>query len=145
MNEAFQRLVGEIFRLNGSLLAAGEHFGRDLEISPARWQTIATLRHGAMTVAQISRQLGLARQSVQRTVNLLIDEGLVVTRTNPAHRRAYLVALTSRGRTMMETLGLRQALLAAAFTGTVSMTAEDLDRIAADLRALREAGQQLTQ
>ena len=40
--EAFQRLVGEVFRLNGELLAAGERLGRDVGISPARWQVIAT-------------------------------------------------------------------------------------------------------
>lgn len=140
--QAFQRLVGEIFRLNGALLAAGERFGHDLGISPARWQTIATLRDGPLTVSQIARRLGLARQSVQRTVNLLLAEGLVRTRPNPAHRRAPLVMLSRRGRAMMGTLRERQWQLSQAFTAGLGLSDADLAALSDTLRSLRETGQQ---
>ncbi len=42
--------------------------------------------------------MGLARQSVQRIVDLLADKGLVRFDANPHHQRAKLVALTHEGR-----------------------------------------------
>jgi DNA-binding MarR family transcriptional regulator len=41
--------------------------------------------------------MGLTRQSVQRTVDVLEQEGIVAFCTNPHHRRAKLIALTAKG------------------------------------------------
>jgi DNA-binding MarR family transcriptional regulator len=41
--------------------------------------------------------MGLARQSVQRIVDALAQEGLIAFADNPHHRRAKLVTLTGRG------------------------------------------------
>jgi DNA-binding MarR family transcriptional regulator len=49
------------------------------------------------TVAQIARNRGHARQSVQRVADILAIEGLVVYQENPADRRAQLLALTPQG------------------------------------------------
>ena len=46
--------------------------------------------------------MGAHRQGVQRIVNELAKEGLIVFRPNPHHRRANLVALTARGRDIYE-------------------------------------------
>ena len=46
--------------------------------------------------------LGLTRQSVQRTVDLLAQEGLIAFADNPHHQRAKLVDFTPQGRRIME-------------------------------------------
>jgi DNA-binding MarR family transcriptional regulator len=44
--------------------------------------------------------MGLNRQGVQRIVNELVAEGYVALEPNPHHRRASLVVLTEKGRTV---------------------------------------------
>jgi len=97
---AFTDLVLETFRLNARLLAAGDQLTKGLGITSARWQVMAMLRKASapVTVATIARQMGLQRQSVQRTVDLLVEARLADFVDNPRHRRAKLAVLTARGR-----------------------------------------------
>jgi DNA-binding MarR family transcriptional regulator len=92
-------LMLEAFRLNGRLLAAGDTLVASIGLSSARWQVIGAiaLAGQALPVAHIARNMGLARQSVQRVVNDLADAGLVAFLPNPHHQRARLVALTPKG------------------------------------------------
>lgn len=91
------QLILETFQLNGRLLAVGDRLTAPLGLTSARWQVLGALGAGPLPVAQIARNMGLARQSVQRTVNVLADEGLVAFAANPNHRRAKLVRLTDEG------------------------------------------------
>jgi DNA-binding MarR family transcriptional regulator len=50
-----------------------------------------------LTVPQIARRMGLARQSVHATVRRLVDDGLLEPAPNADHRRSHLVALTPAG------------------------------------------------
>ena len=68
--EALSNLMLDLFRLNNLVLTAGDRLG----------------------------PLGGNRQNVQRIVNDLEKEGLVVFETNPHHRRAQLVVLTDKGK-----------------------------------------------
>lgn len=52
---------------------------------------------GAATVPDIARRMDLPRQAVQRHVNELAALAHVEQRTNPAHRRSVLIALTPEG------------------------------------------------
>src|SRR3954467_8686800 len=88
--DAFSALVARVFRLNGLLAAAGDTLSRPAGQTSARWQVLAMLENGPATVATTARTLGLARQSVQRTADLLEADGLVVYLDNPRHRRARL-------------------------------------------------------
>ena len=63
----------------------------------ARWQVLAAIEHEPSTVAQIARNLGLARQSVQRLADLLARDGAAAYEENPNHRRASLLRLTPKG------------------------------------------------
>jgi DNA-binding MarR family transcriptional regulator len=141
--DAFQSLVGEVFRLNGALLAAGDRLARDVGVSPARWQTIATIRQQPMTIADIARRLGLTRQSVQRTVKLLIEEGIVEQLPNPGHRRSHLVALTRHGRKVMHQLSERQVPLTGLFTRDQGLSVEDLQQLADQLKTIRETAERV--
>ena len=90
-------LVVHVFRLNGLLTAAGDAMAEPTGQSTARWRVLAAIDHGPMTVAQIARAWWLARQSVQRVADLLVDDGLAVYEDNPHHRRAKLVKITPKG------------------------------------------------
>jgi DNA-binding MarR family transcriptional regulator len=99
--DAFSALVVQVLRLSGALVEAGDALSQPAGQSSARWQVLAAADHAAMTVAQIARALGLARQSVQRVADLLEAEGLAEYRDNPEHLRAKLLHLTPRGRSVL--------------------------------------------
>jgi DNA-binding MarR family transcriptional regulator len=106
--QAFTELVLEIFRLNGSLLSAGEALTRPHRQTSARWQVLGALDETERTVAEIGRRMGLTRQSVQRTTDLLEADRLVSYGDNPAHQRAKLATLTPRGRATLDAITSRQ-------------------------------------
>ncbi len=85
---AIATLILATFRPNGRLLAAGDQLVRDCGLSSARRQIMYAVPDGPLPVAQIARAIGLTRQSVQRTVDLLAAEKLVALADNPYHRRA---------------------------------------------------------
>lgn len=132
---AFRELILETFRLNGRLVVATDRLGRRARLSAARWQVLHTIEEEAQPVAHIARHLGLSRQSVQRTVDLLAKEGLVSFAENPHHRRAKLVVLTGAARTALGQLRTAQRQ----WTERIArgMTPEDLLTASHTLRELR--------
>jgi DNA-binding MarR family transcriptional regulator len=97
---AFTELILETFQLNGKLLIVGDRVTKSVGLTSARWQVMGRLNRAAqpLTVSHIARTMGLQRQSVQRTVDLLAGERLVELVENPHHMRSKLVALTQLGR-----------------------------------------------
>ena len=126
---ALTELILEVFRVNGGLLAAGNQLTRPSGQTSARWQVLGALRNGPLTVAAVAREMGLARQSVQRTADLLAGEGVVEFVDNPAHRRAKLVRLTERGAETLAEISRRQV----AWTNALA------DALPVGERRLREA------
>lgn len=53
--------------------------------------------------------MGLTRQAVRRTVNILQKEGLAELEDNPHHKAAKLVRLTAQGLRRLEQIGARQS------------------------------------
>jgi DNA-binding MarR family transcriptional regulator len=101
-------LVVQIFRLNGLLLAAGDALAEPAGQTSARWRVMAAVEDKPMSVAQIARGWGLARQSVQRVADVLVREKLAVYEENPRHRRAQLLVLTPEGRSALRTIQAAQ-------------------------------------
>ncbi|MPY93967.1 MAG: MarR family transcriptional regulator [Acidimicrobiia bacterium] len=95
--ELLSGLALTTFRLNGQLLDVAEQLARPAGLTAARWQVLGAVLHEPLTVAAIARRMGLARQSVQRTADLLVDSGLLERLPNPAHRRANLLQATASG------------------------------------------------
>ncbi|HEU4740990.1 MAG TPA: helix-turn-helix domain-containing protein, partial [Meiothermus sp.] len=81
--EAFTELALEVFRLNGLLLEAGDELTRPVGQTSARWQVLGVVEHGPVTVPQVARVMGLTRQGVQRTADLLEEDGLIEYVENP--------------------------------------------------------------
>lgn len=103
-------LILRTFRLHGALIAAGDRLARPVGLTAARWQvlgSVAGLPQPA-PVAHVAREMGLTRQSVQRVVDHLADEGLVAYQDNPHHRRASVVVMTPRGQKTFDALIGRQ-------------------------------------
>jgi DNA-binding MarR family transcriptional regulator len=95
--EAFSKLAILALRLGGHLTSAGDAIARPAGQTSARWQVLAAARNGSMSVAQIAKVLGVARQGIQRLADVLEGEGLVTYLDNPHHQRAKLVGLTEKG------------------------------------------------
>jgi DNA-binding MarR family transcriptional regulator len=98
----FTELVLEVFRCNGALLAAGDGLTADIGLTSARWQVMGTIDDRALPVPHIAREMGLTRQGVQRTVNILEKEGLIELHDNPHHKTAKLVQLSPDGRRRLD-------------------------------------------
>ncbi len=107
--ENFTALVLEVFRVNGLLLEAGDRLARPAGLTSARWQVLGVVDHGPATVAEVARQMGLARQSVQQTANGLARDGYVHFVDDPADRRAKRLAMLPKGRTALAAIERRHA------------------------------------
>lgn len=98
-----QQLLSEsaltTFRLNGQFLAVAEALAAPAGLTATRWQVLGAVLSEPLSVSDIAREMGITRQSVQRTADLLARQGLVTYRDNPAHRRAKLVEVTEAGLT----------------------------------------------
>lgn len=108
--DAMTDLILETFRLNGALLDAGNQLTEPYGLTSARWQVMGAIDIAgqAMTVAQIARRMGLARQGVQRIANDLEMLGMVSFEENVDHKRAKLVALTAKGRKTVDQIDKTQ-------------------------------------
>lgn len=95
-----RKLVLKVFGLNGRLVDTGNYLVGPVGLTTAWWQVLGALGYSPapLLVAHIARNMGLARQSVQRVVDLLVERGLVRLAANPHHQRAKLVVLTPEGR-----------------------------------------------
>jgi DNA-binding MarR family transcriptional regulator len=134
---ALTDLILDLFRLNSRMLVAGDRLVAGLGLTSARWQILGTIvtADRAQPVAWLARDLGAARQNVQRIVNDLVKEGFVAFATNPHHRRAPLVMLTDKGRKTFEAaMGLQAPWVNRLSAG---LRAEDIETTRGVMMALR--------
>jgi DNA-binding MarR family transcriptional regulator len=108
--DVLTRLILEVFKLNGRLLAAGDRLVRDIGLTSARWQVLGAvaLAPAPQPVANLARTMGLTRQAVQRTTNELVTDGLLSFAPNPHHQTAQLVVLTKKGEAAYDAADARQ-------------------------------------
>jgi DNA-binding MarR family transcriptional regulator len=108
--DALTDLVLPVFELNGELMAAAEMMTRPVGLTPAWWQVLGATLDEPLPVAEIARRvgLGLARQSVQRVADLLVERKWAIYQDNPAHRRAKLLQPTEKGRQALDRLTAAQ-------------------------------------
>lgn len=106
--ERLTQLMLEIFRVNGALISEGDKIAQVAGQTSSRWQVLGALHLKPQTVSQVARKMGLTRQSVQRTANLLVKEGLCSFSKNPMHRRAELLGLSTKGERALSTISKNQ-------------------------------------
>lgn len=104
--DALTALVLPAFELNGEFLTAAKDIAEPAGLTPAQWQVLGAVLEGPLAVSDIARAvgLGLARQSVQRTADILVDKGWAEYTGNPRHKRAKLLQPTERGRVTVASL-----------------------------------------
>lgn len=136
--ESLTALTMELFRVSGLMLNAGDRLTSHLGLTGARWQILGAVFRAdqPQPVAGLARILGANRQNVQRIANDLQLLGLLNFEPNPSHRRAQLVVLTKKGRTVYESAMALQA----PWVNTLSdgLTMEDLAAFQRVLLFLRE-------
>ncbi|MET7852532.1 MarR family winged helix-turn-helix transcriptional regulator [Streptomyces avermitilis] len=112
-----------VFRLNGQFLGVAEELARPAGLTAAWWQVLGAVLGEPLPVSGIARAMGITRQSVQRVADLLVERGLAEYRTNPAHRRAKLLAPTEEGRAAVARIGPGHA----AFAGRLAKALGDAE------------------
>lgn len=102
--EALTDLILTMFRAHNLTLTWGDRLVAPFGLTSARWQILGAivLSQRPQPVAWIARDLGANRQNVQRIINDLHHDGIVVFEPNPHHKRAHLVVLTDKGRRAYE-------------------------------------------
>jgi DNA-binding MarR family transcriptional regulator len=131
-------LILETFRLNGRLLTAGDALVSDLGLTSALWQVLGAVAMSPVPipVSHIARNMGLTRQTVQRSANELEAQGFIRFAPNPHHQRAKLVLLTDRGREAYEKARQRQRPWAASLTN--GLTDQEIEAATIVLRSVRQ-------
>lgn len=109
--QALTALILEVFRLNGEMLRAGNELTKPFDLTSARWQILGAIDEEgqSLTVSQIARRMGLARQGVQRIVNDLVAMGLLKRTSNVDHKSAPLCSLSPRGEEIIALVNVEQA------------------------------------
>jgi DNA-binding MarR family transcriptional regulator len=115
-------LAKTTFRLNGQFLAIGEELARPAGLTAAWWLVLGTVLETPLSVAEIAREIGVTRQSVQRIADVLVERRLAAYRPNPAHRRAKLLSPTANGRSAIRRIGPAHAAFAGRLAEAVGMT-----------------------
>jgi DNA-binding MarR family transcriptional regulator len=100
------------FRLNGQFLGVAEELARPVGLTAAGWQVLGAVLESPLSVAGIARAMGITRQSVQRTADLLVEQGLAEYLPNPSHRRAKLLRPTADGYAAVRRINPAHAVLA---------------------------------
>ncbi|MRX51302.1 MarR family transcriptional regulator [Paracoccus sp. S-4012] len=142
---------------NQPLLSTSESFGhnlrmsnqliqRDLSAQLARmglgigqWFALRALWEGdGLTQTELAQKSGIAGPAMVATVRNLLNAGLVTRHRPKGDRRKYVIVLTDRGRALE-----RPALESALEANAVALSGVDPQDVAACLRVLRAAQQNL--
>ncbi|TGN21060.1 MarR family winged helix-turn-helix transcriptional regulator [Leptospira idonii] len=99
---SFSEIVIEIFRLNRLLLDAGDEITKPVGLSSAKWQVLGVVEHGACSMTDVARIMGLTRQGVRQTANMLVKEGMIQFVDNPNHLRSKLMEITPKGKIALD-------------------------------------------
>lgn len=106
----FTEIILETFKLSGLLAAEGDRMTEAVGLSSARWKILGALARSntPLTVPQIARMMGQTRQAVQRLVDIMHKNELLAFLSNPNHKRAKLVTLTTKGKEIYTKLEEKQ-------------------------------------
>lgn len=100
-----QHLFSETRLLFHTLKQWAETLLQGLELTVAmRGVLELILLEGPTTVPAMARARMVSRQHIQQQVDALLDRGLVERLDNPAHKRSSIIALSDKGRALIQTL-----------------------------------------
>ncbi len=131
-------LIDELVRTHGRLKSIFANVNAAAGLSAMETTVLTAVIELSMppTVPQIGRNLGHARQVIQRAANALIEAGLIETRPNPSHKRAPLLLPTQQGRNLKRQSDARAEDATSALLRRID--AATCRRMAGQLRDFRE-------
>lgn len=136
--EGLAPMIADIYELAGLMRVRGDSIAATVGQTQARWQVLsAASTEPRLSVPQIARRLGITRQAVQRTADLLVGEGFAHFADNPDHKASPHLILTQTGQDILA------RLTRAARVGHQELAARldgiDLATLHRDLRTLLNA------
>lgn len=133
----YRLLIADVYELAGLSRSTSEAIANATDgQTVARWHAMSTVSEEALTVPRMADRLGLARQSVQRVVDDLVESGHLELRPNPSHRRSPLVALTELGHATLRKLNAAAESVRAEQLRQTDLDVERLSAARGTLRAL---------
>ncbi len=119
-----------------------KRFMDEAGLSPAQAAALMRLYHGqACGVSDLAGHLGFTRPAASQMIERLVQQGLLTRAEDPRDRRVKQVALSSKGRALVEAgISARRQWLEQ-LTG--SLTPQEQETIAGALTLLAEAAQKL--
>jgi DNA-binding MarR family transcriptional regulator len=100
----FRLIVTDIFYLASAFGKRGTRMASKLGLTRPQWGLLIVAAADRRTVPQLARRMGLARQSVQRTADLLVKRRFASYIKNPDHLRSPLLVATESGRDILDRL-----------------------------------------
>lgn len=136
--DSYRLLIADVYEVAGTSRRSSEALAAKVGQTAARWHVLSVVSEEALSVAAAARRLGLARQSVQRVVNELNSEALVILRNDPNDRRAPLIGLTAKGRRVLSELHHSSEQDRRELLTRSGLSVADLEQARATLHALAE-------
>lgn len=133
-------LVEALYEAAGAFRQQGDQIARGAGQSLARWEVLYVIGTTPVTVPAVARRLGRTRQSVQRVVDLLVEDGLVAPRPNAGHRRSSLFALTDAGQATLA--AINEAARAWHAQLLLEVSPDEIDALSTTLRRLTSLARQ---
>jgi DNA-binding MarR family transcriptional regulator len=126
-NEIFTKVVLEVFKVGGLLNIDGDKLTKEFGLTASRWKILGAieLSKNLLTVPEIARYMGQSRQAVQRLVDLMVKDGLLIMTENPNHKRANFIRMTDKASAIYKQLGMRQIKWATDLSS--NLTASDME------------------
>lgn len=134
----FTDIVLEVFKLGGLFVSEGDQMGAEYGITSARWKVLGALSLAGepQTASQIARNMGLTRQAVQRLIDVMHEDELLLFHDNPEHKRAKLIRLSERGEMIYAQLYDKQ--LAWAVNGSTDISEAELETTLSVLKRIAD-------
>lgn len=91
-------------RVNRSIRQALNQAEGDARLTVTQFQCLRAIaaKHGAARTTHLARELQVTAPSMTRTIDSLVERGLVLRQADPADRRTLSLVLTGPGRDLME-------------------------------------------
>ena len=103
-------LIREVRTCFNQLRTLAETLSADMEVNPSMRAIMESLSQKVpRTVPDLAKERGTSRQHVQKVINSLLDEDLVLTVENPEHKRSVLYLLTPKGDQVFREIRQREA------------------------------------
>ena len=106
-----EKITGEVRHLFQILKSLADAIHKDAGLTASTRAVMEALADGPRTVPDIARSKSVTRQHIQLLVDDLARSDLVELRSNPAHQRSPLIALSRKGEALFASVRKREAPL----------------------------------